>query len=225
MPSDRPVVATLQDVFADHRNPTDAVSMQAYVKDIAPFFGIKTEARRTLQKEVWKEHGMPAKAEWDGLVRHLFSLPERDFHYAALEMLQAVRKQWTGDELPLFEWLIQEKPWWDTVDVIATKLIGPFFLTFPRKKEETAHRWVASPHMWLRRTAIIFQNSYKAKTDESLLFRCIRTCAHEKEFFIRKGIGWALREYAKTAPEAVLQFVESNPLSPLSKREAMKHLG
>ena len=225
MPSLHPSIATLQEVFAEHRNPIDAAGMQAYMKNVAPFFGVKTEARRALQKEVWKEHSLPAKAEWEGVVNHLFALPERDFHYAALEMLQAVRNQWTGDELPLFEWLVQAKPWWDTVDVVATKLVGPFFLKFPEKKAETAPRWVALPNMWLRRTAIIFQNSYKAKTDEALLFHCIRSCAHEKEFFIRKGIGWALREYAKTAPEAVVRFVESNPLSPLSMREALKHLG
>jgi 3-methyladenine DNA glycosylase AlkD len=224
--SAHPATTTLQEVFSAQAVRADAEAMQAYMKDVAPFYGIKTGPRRILQKEVWKDHALPAPgAEAAAFASGLFALPQRELHYAALETLQAIRKGWTEVELPLFESLLRTKPWWDTVDVIATKLIAPFFQKFPARMRETARRWNGDESMWVRRASIIFQIPYKAKTDEVLLFDNIRATMHEKEFFIRKGIGWALREYAKAAPEPVQLFVEAEPLSPLSKREATKHLG
>lgn len=198
--------------------------MQAYMKGVAPFLGIKTGMRRQLQKEVWKDFSLPARGDWQAFAAELFSMPEREYHYAALELLQTLGKQWQGDEHHLWEWLIGQKPWWDTVDVIAIKLAGPFFLRFPAEKIQTAQRWVASKQMWLRRAAIIFQNGCKTKTDEALLFYCIKKCKDEGDFFIRKGIGWALREYAKTNGDAVIRLVEQENISGLSRREALKHL-
>lgn len=226
MPSAHPAIVALQTVFTEHGNAADAGIMREYMKNVAPFYGIKAGQRRMLEREVWKDYAMPVPgAEMDAFATRLFLLPQRELHYAALEALQVSRKHWLGDEIMLFETLLRTTPWWDTVDVISTKLVGPFFLKYPVEMLATARRWAADDNFWLRRASIIFQIPYKRKTDEVLLFENICTCAHEKEFFIRKGIGWALREYAKTAPEAVLEFAEITPLSTLSKREAMKHLG
>lgn len=219
------ITRQLNSLFSAYANHADAAIMEDYMKGIAPFFGIKTGQRRELLKHFWAVTPLPARSELQEVIASLFAQPQRELHYAALELLQKVRKQWQGDELALFEGLIMQKSWWDTVDTIATKLVAPFFLRFPDERDKTVARWIASDHMWLRRTAIIFQNPYKAKTDETLLFTSIRACAAEREFFIRKGIGWALREWAKTSPESVRQFVATEPLSPLSRREAMKHLG
>ena len=221
-----PAVSLLQEVFGEYANPADAAIMQAYMKDIAPFYGIKAGPRRMLQKEVWKDHALPAAGdEMKTFVTRLLSLPQRELHYAALEALQASKNDWTGDELPLFEMLLRTKPWWDTVDTISTKLIAPFFQKFPAEMHATVSRWNLDESFWLRRASIIFQVPYKKKTDEPLLFENIRRCAHEKEFFIRKGIGWALRNYARTAPKAVREFAEATPLSALSLREAMRRMG
>ena len=194
------------------------------MKDVAPFYGIKAGLRRALQKEVWTAHTLPAPGgEMAAFAAHLFSLPQRELHYAALEALQSSCKSWTGVEISLFETLLQTKPWWDTVDAISTMLVAPYFQKFPDSMRATARRLNGDERMWMRRASIIFQIPYKAKTDESLLFENIRCCASETGFFIRKGIGWALREYAKTAPTTVLHFVRNQPLAALSKREALKH--
>lgn len=225
MSTAHPAISTLQEVFAEHANPADAVIMQGYMKDVAPFYGIKAGPRRALQKEVWKDHYLPHPgAEMAAFAVDLFALSQRELHYAAIEALQASSKQWTGEELPLFEALLRTKSWWDTVDTISTKLIAPFFQKFPQQMLITARRWNRDESMWVRRASVIFQIPYKNETDESLLFENVRNCAHEKEFFIRKGIGWALSEYAKTAPETVQGFVASESLSALSKREATRRI-
>lgn len=222
---DHNIVQELRELFSEYADADSAAAMEAYMKGIAPFFGIKTELRRTLLKHYLATMPPVQSAESVALARLLYAQPQREFHYTALELLQRMHKQWRGDELALFEQLIQEKSWWDTVDVIATKLVAPYLLRFPDQRAAAVNRWIHSPDMWLRRTALIFQNPYKHKTDEDLLYNCIRMCAHDGEFFIRKGIGWALREWAKTSPESVTAFVASEPLSALCRREAMKHLG
>jgi len=224
--SSHPAIAALQEAFSVEASPTDAAAMEAYMKGVAPFYGIKTDRRRAIQKEVWTLCGIPAPGdEAARFARTLFSLPQRELHYAVLEALQAIRKHWTGSELLLFEELLRTAPWWDTVDVISTKLVAPFFLKFPAQMVEMARQWNRDESFWVRRASIIFQNPYKKKTDEALLFANIRACAHEKEFFIRKGIGWALREYAKVAPDTVCAFVKREHLSALSKREALRRMG
>ena len=112
--------------------------------------------------------------------------------------------------------------WWDAVDTIADHLIGFHLQRFPELVPVSVAKWLASDNMWLQRTAILFQLKYKKKTDVSLLFHCIKEMANSKEFFIRKAIGWALREYSKTDAAAVQSFVASTELWPPSVREALK---
>lgn len=126
--------------------------------------------------------------------------------------------------LKTFEWMIQQNSWWDSVDTIASRLAGEYFKKFPQQKEAIVLGWSNHENMWLNRTAILFQLSYKSETDEDLLFQVIKQHLHSGEFFIQKAIGWALRQYAYTQPESVKQFVAANELKPLSKREALKHL-
>jgi 3-methyladenine DNA glycosylase AlkD len=217
-------VNALRLALAPHADPEAAYQMAAYQQHIAPFLGIRTPQRRELLKAFWQEQGRPDAERLPELIRTLWALPEREYHYAAMELAYDLRRQWKGTELPLFEWMIAHKSWWDTVDFIATKLVAEFFLRFPARRDR-AHDYILSGNMWLRRTAIIFQNPYKRRTDESFLFSAIRPCLEEREFFIRKAIGWALREYAKTNPVAVRAFADTHALSPLSRREALKHMG
>lgn len=129
-----------------------------------------------------------------------------------------------NDHIPLLEWLITTKSWWDTVDALATKSVGAVAKKYPETIPETIEGWAYGEHLWLRRTAILFQLKYKAETDEELLYRYIEQNADSKEFFIQKAIGWVLREYSKTDPDSVRNFIETHPLAKLSIREGSKYL-
>lgn len=198
--------------------------MQAYMKGHFPFFGIKATERRILLAAFVKEHGMPTPfgPDW---VRAFWAEPQREFQHCAVDIMRRQVRQLQESDLDLLEELIITKSWWDTVDGLASWIVGPYFLKFPERKPEITGQWAVHENMWLRRASIIFQLGYKEKTDTELLFRHIRLNLGSKEFFINKAIGWALREYAKTDAEAVRRFVLETELSALSKREAMKHLG
>nr|WP_090982441.1 DNA alkylation repair protein [Paenibacillus sp. CF384] len=215
----------LEKMLRSHASEEAAGPMTAYMRDLFPFLGIRTPERAAVTKQFVKEHGVPSGAELEGIARKLWSLPEREFHYTALLLLEKRKKDLTIDQVAFIEHLITAQSWWDTVDMIASHLVGTLFTQYPELVPIYTEKWIASDNLWLRRTAILFQLGYKGRTDAELLFSLIRRTAHEDEFFIRKAIGWALREYAKTDSAAVQQFVADTALSPLSVREALKHVG
>jgi 3-methyladenine DNA glycosylase AlkD len=203
----------------------EAEAMSAYMKDHFPFLGIKTPKRTALTRDFIKANGLPSREELSQVVRELWALPEREFAYSAMFLMERMRKQLVADDLALIEELIVTKPWWDTVDLLASHLVGHLLALHPELIEAQTDQWMQSGDLWLQRTCLLFQLGYKAKTDEPLLFSFIKRLKDSKEFFIRKAIGWALREYGKTNPESVRQFVAQTELSPLSAREALKHIG
>ena len=215
----------LQKLLAGHADLQKAAPMKAYMKDHFEFLGIKTPERNTLLREFWKQTGMPEDNQLEAVVRELWSLPEREYQYAAMALLDKYKKRIKPDSIILTEFLITEKSWWDTVDLLAGHHAGAYLAAFPEKRPELVRRWLDSDNIWLQRTAILFQLKYKKQTDTALLFSIIEELQESKEFFIRKAIGWALREYAKTDSECVVSFVHSHALSPLSVREALKHAG
>lgn len=127
--------------------------------------------------------------------------------------------------LETFERMLRQKAWWDTVDLISSKLVGLLLQKFPELVRRMEN-WIQDDFLWIRRCALIFQLSYKAATDEAMLFRFCMLRMHEEGFFIRKAIGWALRQYSKTNPDAVRRFIAENDdgLSNLSKREGSKYV-
>jgi 3-methyladenine DNA glycosylase AlkD len=133
-------------------------------------------------------------------------------------------KSQTKNDLKLYEYIITHKSWWDTVDFIASNLIGSYFKHFPHEKQTFIDKWLASENIWLQRTALLFQLKYKNQIDESLLKYIITNLLGSDEFFINKAIGWILREYSKTNPTWVTGFVTETDLHPLNKREALKWL-
>ena len=210
--------------FHRHAHAGNAVAMQAYMKGRFPFFGIKAPERRAIQKEHLALHGMPGLNEMPAIARSAFAQPEREMHQAAVDLLVRQAK-WLGPEhLLLLEELITTSSWWDSVDTLAVHVVGTVLKNHPAEIEEWNARWVESGDLWLNRTAILFQNRWKEGTDQAMLFANIDRHAAHKDFFIRKAIGWALREYGKTDPGAVLDFVRSRKLSPLSEREALRNL-
>ena len=120
--------------------------------------------------------------------------------------------------------MVTHNSWWDTVDIIAVKLIGEYFKKYPEEIKPAVKRWLDSRNIWLQRCAILFQLHYKKAIDTEMLTQVIHSLLGSKEFFINKAIGWILREYGKTNPEWVLDFVDKTELHPLSKREAIRRL-
>jgi 3-methyladenine DNA glycosylase AlkD len=220
----RPYVASLKNLFEAHADLAQAGPMAAYMRNQFEYLGIKSKPNGELQQQFYAEHGLPPLTELDTILRDLWSLPQREFQYVAVGLLGKFEKKLPAEFIETMEYLIVTKSWWDTVDSIAGGTLGVHFKRFPEVREATLAKWRRSENFWLRRSCILFQLNYKKDTDFPLLCAIIHENLSSKEFFINKAIGWALRQYARVDAEAVRNFVESTPLHPLSRREAMKHL-
>ena len=216
-------MSELTTIFQDVGDKKIAEGQFAYLKNQFEFFGIKTAERRLIFKEYLKAN-FPPQNEIENLAKELFAMPQREFHYCAIELLIANKKNWIAELIDLFELMIVNNSWWDTVDYVSSHLVAPYFKKFNLEKNKITKRWNQSDNMWLQRVSIIFQNKYKKETDEKLLTDYIVRHTDSKEFFIRKAIGWALREYAYTNSDFVTEFVQTHDMSNLSKREALKNI-
>lgn len=218
------MIEQLTKALDDNRNKENAIQMEAYMKNQFPFFGIKTPKRRAITKEFFQEKNILSEPFQPEFVRELWNMSEREYQNIALDYVDKSLRKITKEHLPFIEELITTKSWWDTVDMLAQKPVGKIALDCPEVIPETIDHWVVSDNMWLRRSAIIFQLKYKEKTNEALLYQYIRQNAISKEFFIQKAIGWALREYSKTNPNSVRNFIQTEELAKLSIREGSKYL-
>ena len=221
-----PYVKKLKTLFKQNADPSQAPAMRKYMRDQFEYLGIKTPQSKLLQKEFFAQNGLPDISELDVIVRELWGLPQREFKYVAMGLIDKSNKKLPAEFIKTIEYLIVTESWWDTVDLIATHQVGTMFKRHPKVKEIYLKKWRKSENIWLRRTTILFQLLYKTETDVNLLCDIISENLGSDEFFINKAIGWALRQYARTDPKAVKKFVkETKELHPLSRREAMKHLG
>ena len=214
----------LEAKFRDSADPERAFQMKKYMKDRYPFFGIQANPRRVICSEFLKEYGLPEKEILFDVIRQLWEKEEREFHHFGAELANRFKKNIEENDLEMFRWILVHKSWWDTVDFIAANLVGNYFRVFDQQAETVMNDWLDSGNMWLQRTTLIFQLKYKKATDVKLLSRQINALRYSKEFFIRKAIGWSLREYSKTDPVWVSDFVSKTQLSPLSTREALKRI-
>ena len=167
---------------------------------------------------------MLAEKELFTVVKELWKMPEREFQYFGQELIGFHKKAWTKKIIGLIEFCITHKSWWDTVDALNTEGTGPYFLKFPEEINIITGRWNNAQNIWLNRSSLLFQKSYKTKLDQQLLSGYILKLSGSGEFFIQKAIGWMLREYGKTNPSWVKEFTRKNKIAPLSKREALKNL-
>lgn len=207
-------------------NPARIQGAQAYMKTADPFFGVGAVALRGVLRDLYSSHAPRDAAHCRSQIAELWALPEREAKYAAIEWARRFKAHITLDALPLYERMIREGRWWDTVDAIAAHLLGRLLLERRREVKPTMERWIRDEDLWIRRAALLAHLKHKAATDEAQLFdHCLRL-APERDFFARKAIGWALREYGKTAPEAVNAFLETHRerWSGLTYREARKRL-
>lgn len=217
-------VDDLREIFEFAGNPELAKGAEAYMKNQFKFFGIYTNERRTLSTAYIKQTGFLSDKELAKTVKELYKQPEREFQYVAMELIAFHKKQWAESIIELTEFCLTHKSWWDTVDNIASVILTDYFKKFPKQIIPITNRWNKSENLWLQRSSIMFQKAFKKETDTKLLTKYILNCAGSNEFFIQKAIGWALREYSKTNPAWVKDFVAKNKLAQLSKREALKRV-
>lgn len=220
------MVALVQGRLAAVADADRAVGMAAYLKTDMPFYGVGRKEQKEILKELVAGFPIPDPDEYEAVVLALWRLPHREEKYLAIDVAKRHRKFITTARLPLYRTLIEEGGWWDFVDAVAAHLVGRVLLDDRAAVAPRMRNWIDDPDMWIRRTAILSQLMHKEATDEAMLFEFCLARAHEKEFFIRKAIGWALRQYARVAPEAVTAFLEAHrvELASLSFREAAKHL-
>ena len=201
----------------------NAIPMKKYMKNHFEFYGVKSVPRKAVVSAFRKEFGNIAEEELDEFVRLCWDNPYRELHYACLDIIEKEKKP-KLERLALYEWMILHRSWWDSVDGIAPHLMGRFFQQNPELIKDNTLRYVQSGELWLQRSALIFQLRYKTETDLPLLFNYCEMLAEHKDFFIRKAIGWSLRQAGKFYPNEVKDFVAKTELSNLSVREALKHL-
>jgi len=202
----------------------NAIPMKKYMKNHFEFYGIKSPVRKKVIAEFRKENGLLAAEELEEFVHLCWDNPYREIHYACMELVSK-EKQPEPARLELYKWMVLHRSWWDTVDFIAPTLMGRLFYQNPSFIIDETEQFIKSHELWLQRSALIFQLKYKTETDLNLLFYYCERLAEHPNFFIRKAIGWSLRQAGKFYPEEVRDFVGNHQLSNLSVREALKRLG
>jgi 3-methyladenine DNA glycosylase AlkD len=211
--------------FQNASNKALAVPMANYLKNHFTFFGIKTEQRRTIFKSNYEKYKLEIKSNFREIAWELFQKQEREFHQCAIDLLQIEwKKKYLIEDIQFIEKLITTHSWWDTVDTIAKYFLGGYLKQFPQETYKVIERFSSSSNLWLNRSAILFQLSYKDKTNFDLLKSECEKHKNSNEFFIQKAIGWALRDYSRFNPTGVKEYVLSTQLKPLSTREAIRLL-
>ncbi|HEX6027214.1 MAG TPA: DNA alkylation repair protein [Solirubrobacter sp.] len=210
---DENTIRLIREGLRERADPVKAPQMQRYMKSSMPFLGVQKPERVALARAVF-----PAEVSLDTVLALWREATYREERYMALLLLD--RRPPEMAALPVYEELIVTGAWWDLVDAVAT---GPLGALLP-DVADTLRAWSVDPNLWKRRAAIIAQVKRRADTDFALLAECIDPNRGDREFFIRKAIGWALRAYAWVNPEAVIEYCETHELSGLSRREALKNV-
>lgn len=229
-----PLITAIREALAAGGDPARAVRQQAYMKSAMPYRGLRSAELTTLLRPLLSEHRFDERATWEATVRRLWDeATHREERYAAIALVRrTAHRSWIDvDLLPLLEHLVRTGAWWDYVDEIASHHVGQVLLDHRSAATPVMNGWAVDQHLWVRRTAMLCQLRHKHQTDTDLLAHVLVVNLDDtvlgKEFFIRKALGWALREHAKTDAGWVHDFVgtHANRMSGLSRREALKHLG
>lgn len=234
VPPDPPIVAAVRSGLAPHARAANAVAQQRYMKSAMPYRGITSPDLKQILRGIFAAGPLPAsRAEWERAVLALYDGASfREERYAALALAahRSARGWQDASTLPHYRHLISTGAWWDLVDTCTSSCVSPILLAHRDLATPVMREWSVADDMWLRRASIISQLPHKAATDRSLLTEAIEAnvegTAYGSQFFIRKAIGWALRQYARIDPQWVRGFVDTHAeqLSGLSVREATKHL-
>ena len=207
----------------EFKNEDDAIAMSLYMRNKFKFLGIKSPKRKEIFKQIYENFKNNKEIDKEFVVK-FFNKDYREFQYIAIDYLIKMKKYFLKEDIYFIKDLIITKSWWDTVDLIASNLLGEICKKYPSLIDEQIVFWINDENMWLRRSSIIFQLRYKENTNLEILQKSIESNIDDDEFFIQKAIGWALREYSKTDYKWVLNFINNHNLSKLSKREAEKYI-
>jgi 3-methyladenine DNA glycosylase AlkD len=223
-----PLARGLRARMAEAANPGRAAGMQAYMKSAMPYYGLPAAQMRAICREVFAEHPPASCVEWQEAILELWRGAKfREERYAAIELISMRRHRacWTPELMPMLEEMITTGAWWDLVDGLA-QVVGELLRSHRKQMRPVMRVWSTDEHLWKRRVSIICQNSFKKDTDLVLLYANIEPNLGDRDFFIRKAIGWALRAYAWTDPKEVARYVHAHEaeLSGLSRREALKNI-
>jgi 3-methyladenine DNA glycosylase AlkD len=221
------LLSALREALRAAGDPVKAPIMQSYMKSKMPYLGVQSPSLRKVAKAVFAQYPLTTFKAWHDTALALWRRAcYREERYAAIELIRypKYRKFQTLDALPMYEEIIATGAWWDFVDAVATRPLGDLLRNHPAEMAATLRQWAVSDDIWKRRSAILAQLNFKADTDLELLYDCIAPSMGSKEFFLRKGIGWALRQYARTDAKEIQRYVRryESRLSPLTKREALK---
>jgi 3-methyladenine DNA glycosylase AlkD len=226
-----PIVTTIRATLATAGDPDRAAGQQAYMKSAMPYRGITSPQLKALLRPILADpaHRIPDRAGWERAVRDLWDgATHREERYAAIALTghRTYRAWQDPDTLALYRHLVVTGAWWDLVDEVASNRVGPILLAHNTVVAPVVAGWAEDEDLWLRRTSIISQLTFKERTDLALLRHAIEANLDDPSFWLRKAIGWALRQYARTDPDWVRRTVAEygDRLSGLSRREALKHL-
>jgi len=215
-------IKALEIEFEKNANEEIAKGQKAYMKNHFDFYGIKFPLRREIQKPFLMKKYLPPKTFLEKTIKILWEKPQREYQYFSQEFAFKYVNQPEKKDVELIEYMITHKSWWDTVDYIAAKLAGAYFMSYPEQREQFVEKWINSGNIWLQRTSLLFQLNYKDDLDTEMLRYVINALLGSKEFFINKAIGWILRQYGKTNPDWVIAYTNETPLSNLSRKEALR---
>jgi 3-methyladenine DNA glycosylase AlkD len=214
--------AELKSAFEKNADPAKAAGAKAYMRNLSEFYGLPSPLRKQLTKEFITHSGYPPYDQLEKMVQYAWEQPQREWQYVAMEIVEKCVKRADPVLLDLAEWMITNKSWWDSVDFVAPNIAGALFKKYPEIKMPYIEKWMQSGNLWLQRSCLLHQLRYARTTDSDLLFSLCEQLAVHPDFFIRKAIGWSLRQYSKSFPETVIDFVNSHQLSNLSRKEALK---
>ena len=198
------------------------------MKSTMPYHGLRAAEMRAVCRQVFAAYPIESCSEWQDAILELWRGAKfREERYAAIELLLVRRHRacMTPELMPMLEEMVTTGAWWDLVDGLA-QIIGELLRAHPKRMRPMMRKWSTDEHLWKRRVSIICQNSFKKDTDLVLLYANIKPNLADRDFFIRKAIGWALRAYAWTDPKEVARYVREHEteLSGLSRREALKNI-
>ncbi len=215
-------ITSIEQEFQKHSDADIALHQAAYMRNQFDFYGIPAPLRHQIQAPFLLKAKLPKQCQVGDIVKLMWEKEQREYKYCALDLCGRYIKQLELTDIATYEFMVTHKSWWDTVDIIATKLMGAYFKIYPQQRQKYVAKWLLSGNIWLQRSALLFQLKYKEELDTQLLADTINALLGSNEFFINKAIGWILRRYATVNEAWVLEFVNTTSLHPLSKREALR---
>jgi len=218
------LVKSIEKEFIKYSNPLIAKKQEKYMRNNFKFFGFSANQRRKIQNPFIKNILDFDEKKFNEFIIILWNKEQRDFQYFSQELVYLNYYNFKCKDKNLFEYMIINKSWWDTIDFVSPKILGKYFEIYPKEIEKTIQKWLNSNNIWLQRSCLLFQLKYKNKLNKFLLKKIINSLSNSNEFFINKAIGWILREYGKTNKNWVIKFIKETELNKLSVREGLKYL-